>query len=107
LTLNAHGSAGARSRNELAFLSMLTSAHLPDPILNTRIDREEVDFHWPEHKLAVEIDGPGHKRPRTRKEDALKEAAITRAGYQLLRFTDEDLEQRPTQVIQTVTNALG
>ena len=73
LELRAAGSAGLKSRNEAAFLSMLKN--LPEPLVNTKLNGEEPDFHWPDHKLVVEIDGPGHDRPRTQREDALKEAA--------------------------------
>ena len=80
LELRAAGSAGLKSRNEAAFLSMLKD--LPEPLVNTKLNGEEPDFHWPEHKLVVEIDGPGHDRPRTQREDARKEAAWRAAGYE-------------------------
>ena len=73
LELNAAGSAGTKSRNEDAFLSMIKD--LPEPLVNTKLNGEEADFHWPDHKLVVEVDGSGHERPRTKREDARKEAA--------------------------------
>jgi hypothetical protein len=91
LALNAAGSAGTKSRNEVAFLSMLK--HLPEPLVNTHLNGEEVDFHWPQAKLAVEIDGPGHARPRTRQNDARKEAIWQAAGYEVVRIPDHALEQ--------------
>ena len=89
LELNAAGSAGLKSRNEAAFLSMLKN--LPEPLVNTKLNGEEPDFHWPEHKLVVEIDGPGHDRPRTQREDARKEATWRAAGYEVLRVPDDEL----------------
>ena len=59
--------------------------------MNTHLNGEEVDFHWPQFKLAVEVDGPGHARPRTRTEDAQKERAWRAAGYAVMRLTDEDV----------------
>jgi hypothetical protein len=86
LELRAAGSAGLKSRNEAAFLSMLKN--LPEPLVNVKLNGEEPDFHWPEHKLVVEIDGPGHARARTKREDERKEAAWRAAGYAVLRVTD-------------------
>jgi predicted transcriptional regulator of viral defense system len=89
LELRAKGSAGLRSRNEAAFLSMLKG--LPEPLVNTKLNGEEPDFHWPAHKLVVEIDGPGHERARTKHQDARKEAAWRAAGYTILRIRDDEL----------------
>jgi hypothetical protein len=86
LELHAAGSAGLKSRNEAAFLSMLKN--LPEPLVNTKLHGIEVDFHWPEQKLVVEVDGPGHDRPRTKRDDALKEAVLRNAGYEVVRIRD-------------------
>ena len=84
-----------RQRGRL--LSMLSFAGLPEPRVNTELHGEEVDCHWPDRKLAVEVDGPGHERPRARRSDARTTGA--HAGrLQLLRFTDEDLDKVVTQV---------
>ena len=84
LRLNAAGSAGTKSRNEDAFLSMIKD--LPEPLVNVKLNGEEADFHWPDHKLVVEVDGQGHGRPRTKREDERKEAAWQAAGYSVLRL---------------------
>ena len=68
------GSAGLKSRDEAAFLSMLKD--LPEPLVNTKLHGIEVDFHWPAYKLVVEVDGPGHGRPRTKRDDERKEATL-------------------------------
>jgi len=104
LALNAAGSAGLKSRNEKAFLSRLNG--LPEPLVNTHVHGVEPDFHWPDRKLAVEADGPGHARPRTQREDALKQQILEANGYRVLRFTDEDIEQRPADVLKTLRAAL-
>jgi very-short-patch-repair endonuclease len=59
------------------------------PKINTRIAGFEVDFAWP--GLVVEIDGPGHARPRARLEGASRDAALKRAGYPVLRLAGQDL----------------
>ncbi len=60
ITLYLNGSAGTRSGPEVAFLSMLKFAGITKPLVNTKIGDIEVDFHWPDRRLVVEIDGPGH-----------------------------------------------
>jgi hypothetical protein len=98
LFLHRSGSAGTRSGNEDSFLSMLSFAGMTEPLVNTTLHGVEVDFHWPGVKLAVEIDGPGHARPRAKRDDATKARVLAKAGYQLLRFTDDELDEAVTQV---------
>ncbi len=59
------GSAGFRSRGEARLYAAIMRAGLPEPLVNTHLNGEEADFHWPAHALVVEVDGPGHGRPRT------------------------------------------
>jgi hypothetical protein len=82
IAANAAGSAGTRSDLEDRFLDQL--AGLPEPRINTKIDGIEVDFAWP--GLVIEIDGPGHERPRTRREDAARDERLAEAGYQVVRL---------------------
>jgi hypothetical protein len=91
LALNARGSAGTKSRNEDDFLHLLQSAGLPEPLVNTRVNGVEPDARWPALRLAIEIDGPGHARPRTRREDAANEAKLRAAGYEVVRVRPDEL----------------
>jgi hypothetical protein len=59
---------------------------LPEPLVNTKLNDEEVDFRWPERTLGIEIDGPQHGRPRSQREDAAKQALLESAGYTVLRL---------------------
>jgi hypothetical protein len=38
-------------------LALVRAAGLPDPLVNARVGRYEVDFLWPEERLVVEVDG--------------------------------------------------
>jgi hypothetical protein len=93
------GSAGTRSGAEDAFLALIDQ----EPRVNTDLHGFEVDFHWPELKLAVEIDGPHHGRPRDRDADARQDRALQAAGYDTLRFTDEDVYQRPERIKEALS----
>lgn len=91
--LKANG-AGTRSALEDRFLSLI--AGLPQPLVNTKIEGIEVDFAWP--GLVVELDGPGHARPRTQQDDARRDAKLKAAGYAVTRVTREDLD-RPAELL--------
>ena len=85
--VSAHlgGSAGTRSDNEDRFLSMIRAAGSPEPVVNETIGELEVDFHWPDDKLVVEIDGPGHRRPLTLLDDKKRDRLLREAGWTVLR----------------------
>ena len=91
IALHESGSAGTRSKDELRLLIALDRAGLPEPNVNTHLAGHEVDFHWPRLKLALELDGPGHDRERTKQEDARKEAAWRADGFEVLRFKETQL----------------
>jgi Protein of unknown function (DUF559) len=100
IALYLGGSAGTRSRVEDAFLHLLQFAGIPEPLVNTHLHGEEVDCHWPDRKLVVEVDGPGHRtRPAAKRNDARKDAKLRAAGYTVLRFTDVEIERRPERVL--------
>jgi very-short-patch-repair endonuclease len=90
LALNEHGSAGAKSELEETFAIALERAGLVVR-LNLRVpvgegDAIEVDLHWPEAMLVVEVDGSPHARSRTRREDRVKEILLRDAGWEVARF---------------------
>jgi len=78
LELRAQGSAGTRSAKEDAFLE----AQTVEPLVNVKI---EVDFHWPDEGRVVEIDGEGHNRLATRRDDARRDELLDRAGWEVTR----------------------
>jgi predicted transcriptional regulator of viral defense system len=83
LQAHASGSAGTRSALEDRFLETWTG---PEPRVNTKVHGIEVDLYWPDQALAIEIDGPGHARPRTRAEDERRDEALKRAGLTVVRI---------------------
>jgi very-short-patch-repair endonuclease len=103
--LNAyeHGSAGTKSGNERAFKRLIRAAGLPEPIANVHVEGIEIDLFWPEHRLCVEVDGHGHGRSPTRREDDLKDRLLAAHGYTVLRVT----ERSPRAAIARITAALA
>jgi very-short-patch-repair endonuclease len=94
---HATGSAGTKSNLEDRFLAAVHQAGLPAPRINTRVQDLEVDFHWPERNLCVEIDGTGHERPRTRAEDRARDRALKAAGQTVIRLHPHELEPATIQ----------
>ncbi len=84
LQAHASGSAGTRSDLEDRFLASVSAETAPR--VNTRVEGMEVDFYWPDQNLVVEIDGPGHERPRTRAEDASRDRVLEAAGLKVVRL---------------------
>ena len=74
-------------------LGLVRSAHLPEPICNKALqvpDHGECvpDFYWPAYGLIVETDGwEAHGTLAAFRSDRAKDAALTAAGYKVLRFT--------------------
>ncbi|WP_028058172.1 PDDEXK family nuclease [Candidatus Solirubrobacter pratensis] len=83
LVLNASGSAGTRSELEDRFLECVLDAGLPEPDVNVIVEGFEVDFRWP--GLIVEIDGPGHERRRTQREDRERDLRLQAARHGVIR----------------------
>lgn len=100
IALYNDGSAGTKSSHEDALLKLETG--LPEPLVNHQLHGHEVDLHWPQLKLAVEIDGAGHGRPPARHADARKDEDLTAAGYTVLRFTDDQVHDRPHEIVATL-----
>jgi hypothetical protein len=72
---------GTRSDLEDRFLSLVGDLN---PQVNTTIEGLEVDAKI--GNLVIEIDGPGHRRPRTRREDEARDATLRSAGYEVIRI---------------------
>ena len=103
--LAAHGPSVVMTRSglEIAFLELIRGAGLPLPDVNTVIEGMEVDFAWPACRLAVEVDGWETHGTRTAfQRDRRRSAALTAAGWTLLRFTHEDVVRDPAYVISVL-----
>ena len=65
---------------------LVSEADLPRPDTNRKLLGIEVDFHWPDLGLVIEIDGPPHRsRPPSRLTDAERDLHLGAAGYRVVR----------------------
>lgn len=98
--LDRHRPTGfTRSDLERRFLSLAAAVGLPPPLINHKIHGLEVDFHWPDLRLVVEIDSYEYHRTRARFEnDRARDRRLTIAGWRVLRITDHAIEHDPRTV---------
>jgi hypothetical protein len=95
--------APTRSGLERAFLALCERAGVPRPVVNghlpTTAGLEEVDFHWPSIRLAVETDGARFHASRwRRRRDAEKAARLEAAGWTVRRHTDLEVAYDTTAI---------
>jgi len=90
-----------RSRSDLEtdFLSFCRRHHLPLPEVNVKVGRWEVDFLWPDQKLAVETDFFDYHRGSVAfEDDHQRELDLRRMGYTVRRYTGAQLDGYPAEI---------
>jgi hypothetical protein len=99
-----------RNEWEAEFLRLIRQAGLPEPLTNDALDVPghghcEPDYHWPQHRVIVELDGfETHGTRQAFRNDRAKDAALTAAGHRVLRFTRDD---EPGLAIERLTAVLA
>ena len=63
-----------------------------------------VDFVSRHGGLIVEVDGGYHSEPKQQEEDQIRETALERIGYHVMRFTNEEVLYDIENVIQKIAN---
>jgi Transcriptional regulator, AbiEi antitoxin/Protein of unknown function (DUF559) len=102
-----------RSEWEVRMLSLVRTAALPEPLVNRPLDAPDhgeckPDFHWPAHNLIVETDGwKSHRTRAAFESDRAKDAALTAAGYRVVRFTWRTPDATIVRRLQALLNPSG
>jgi very-short-patch-repair endonuclease len=93
LLLDAEGGPSfTRSEAEERLLELARSAGLPRPELNVTVLGHEVDFLWRSPRVMAEVDGYAfHRSMRSFAADRRRDAELMAAGYRVLRFTWDDV----------------
>jgi Transcriptional regulator, AbiEi antitoxin/AbiEi antitoxin C-terminal domain/Protein of unknown function (DUF559) len=107
--LAAHeaGSTWTRSELEERMLALCRQAGLPQPVVNDDVEGFEVDFHWPDQRLAVETDGwSAHHGRGAFERDRVKDAQLVEAGLRVVRITRNRLAREPRAVAAQLARLL-
>ena len=79
--------------------------------MNVEIDAPggpyEVDCVWPRHRLIIECDSRWHDNPATRRRDAIREQALTLAGWRIYRLRWIQIVGEPGHAARTVRHLLA
>jgi very-short-patch-repair endonuclease len=98
----------SRSEAEDRLRQHMVEADLPSWRQNARVAGYEVDFLWAQQRLVVEVDGYAWHSSRNRFEsDRSRDAALSAAGYLVLRFTWRQVDARPGAVVARIAYVLG
>jgi hypothetical protein len=97
-----------RSILEGEFKLVCAEGKLSPPLTNHPIGRYEVDAVWLEEMLIVELDGRQfHSDAEALVADSEKTRYLKSLGFRVLRFTWNDVVERPEWVIGQLRKALG
>jgi very-short-patch-repair endonuclease len=123
LRAQGEGKAGAlqlrtlleRRANDSALPASVAESFLDDVVQQTDLKPElqyelspqhHVDFAWPEHKLAVEVDGwGGHSSLLAHQTDRSRDVEATLKGWATLRFTWDDVTKRRKETLAKICQA--
>jgi very-short-patch-repair endonuclease len=101
------GSTITESEAEEAFLEIVRTANLPDPVPQCPIEGRRRDFVWPQARVVVEIDSRTfHDTERGFEEDRVRGNEVTLAGWTHLRFTRRRVVLRGKEVERDLIRAL-
>jgi hypothetical protein len=108
LSRYAAGRTFTRSELEERFFALCDKYGLPRPASNTCIEGEEVDFVWRDQRLVVEVDGYRyHRSPSAFEDDRERDVVLSLAGWQVLRFTWNQINARPAWVAGAISRRLA
>ena len=104
---NRFDSDRARTELEHRMIALCRRHRLPQPGVNVRVDRYEVDFLWSEHSLVVEVDGWDSHRSRSAfEDDRARDARLKILGYEVVRFTWRQVTRDRPGVAETIRTLL-
>jgi very-short-patch-repair endonuclease len=70
------------------------------------IDRFIVDFYCAHARLCIEIDGGSHFEPEQQAHDAARTEYLEGQGYQVLRFTNDEVRYNPDAVASAIIRTI-
>jgi very-short-patch-repair endonuclease len=99
--------ARTRSRPERTLLREVRDAGLPEPEVNVKLGRWEVDLLWRDAGLVVEIDAYAtHSSPRAFERDRRKSAELEDLGLTVRRVSDRQIRDQTVLTVRRIRRAL-
>ena len=80
---------------------------LPPPVLQHPVGPYRLDLAYPGALLGIEYDGRDHLTPERTRRDLHRQAELTAAGWQVLRFPARDVLGHPWRIARSVRFALA
>lgn len=88
-----------RARSERLFRRLARDAGLRRPLLNTWVDKFEIDAYWEEERFAVEVDGwEAHRTRKAFENDRLRQEEMKLAGIEVIPISARRIETEPKEV---------
>lgn len=98
----------AESAAERLLVALLRDAGIGGWVLAHPFGDHRIDLAFPAARVAIEVDGwAWHVDAERFRADRRKGNQITRAGWDLLRYTWHDLDGRPHEVVREIREALA
>jgi very-short-patch-repair endonuclease len=105
---NDQSPAFTRSEAEARLLDLVRRGRLLRPQVNARLNGYEVDLLWAVDRLVVEVDGFAyHSSERAFTNDRRRDAALTAAGFRVVRITWNDITKQPEATLVMLAQALA
>ena len=88
-----------RARSERLLRRLVKKAGLQQPLINTWVDRFEIDVYWEAERFAVEVDGwEAHRTRKAFEDDRLRQEEMKLADIDMIRISARRIEQHPDKV---------
>ena len=107
LKAHAPGYGQMKSQLERRFRLLLIARGVELPLRNEPVGPWTVDCLWPERRVAVELDGRQHDRPRQADSDDDRDLWLRRHGYVTRRYGKRQVDEHPDDVIADLLAAFG
>lgn len=99
---------GSQSVAERHWVTLLREHGITGWVQQLRFGRWVLDFAWPDHRVAVEIQGwQWHNRHERMAADQAKAAALAAAGWLILPFSWSKIRYQPEQAVAELCSALA
>ncbi|MDX5438522.1 MAG: endonuclease domain-containing protein, partial [Pontibacter sp.] len=66
-----------------------------------------VDFFCVEERLVIELDGQSHANIGTRQADEQRDQWLQQEGYQVLRFSNDEVYRQTERVVWEIEDSFG